>query len=100
MTSEERQKRYAALAHAVQTGVAFVMGKEIAGNGSTSPKHLRVGVNMAMVEHAALATLLTQKGIITDDEYGDALIAELEREVERYTQEVRDLYGTDNITLG
>lgn len=96
MTKEEREKKYTELAHAVQTGVAFVMEKD---GDEVKPKHLRVGINMAMVEHAALASLLIKKGIITDDEYGEALIAELESEVERYTQHVRDLYGADNIVL-
>lgn len=97
MTLEEKRQRYEALAHAMQTGVAYVMEKE---PSETAPKHLRVGVNAAMVEHAALANLLVRKGVITEDEYVDSLIEELEREVERYTQHVRDLYGASNITLG
>lgn len=95
--NEEKRQRYEALVHAMQTGVAYVQAKD-ASDGT--PKHLRVGINSAMVEHAALVDLLIQKNVITDEEYVDALIAGMEREVERYQQEVRQLYGSDSITLG
>lgn len=97
MNIEEKRERYKELLHAMQTGVAYVQAKDPIDG---SPKHLRVGINAAMIEHAALANLLIRKGIITDEEYVDGIIAELEREVERYTQQVRDLYGSDSITLG
>lgn len=97
MTIEEKRRRYQEIAHAMQTGVAYVMEKD---PSAASPKHLRVGVNMAMIEHSVLTNLLIQKGIITEDEYWDEVIKTLEREVEMYTQQVRKLYGTDKITLG
>lgn len=82
------REEYDALAHAIQTGVAMEMelgGGAGGGIGSaTSPKHLRVGVNMAMCDHAALVRLLVAKGLFTEEEYFDEIVNELHREVVRY----------------
>src|SRR5687767_13839287 len=55
MNLEEKRAKYLKLCHAMQTGVAFKMEKD---NKDTTPKHLRVGINAAMVDHAALTNLL------------------------------------------
>ena len=65
MTIKENVAAYEAAAHAMQTGVAFLMER---GDKATEPKHLRVGINSAMVEHAALVRLLISKGVITDED--------------------------------
>lgn len=96
MTLEEKRERYAALCHAMQTGVAYKMEKDVS---DTTPKHLRVGINSALVQDSALALLLMKKGIITEDEYFDAVNEAMEREVKSYQEELRHLYGVD-ITLG
>lgn len=98
MTSEEFGEKYTRLAHAVQTGIAQMMGADGADCKETQPKHLRVGINMSMCEHAALAKLLIEKKIITENEYYSAIIAELEREVRRYEQTLCKRYGVP-ITL-
>ena len=49
------QDRYVKAAHAMQSGVAVCMER---GTAETTPKHLRVGVNSAMVNDAAIARLL------------------------------------------
>lgn len=67
--------------HAIQSGVAWRMGIDRA---ETDGKHLRVGVNVAMVEHGALALLLIRKGIITELEYLEAVAEGLEAEKARY----------------
>lgn len=90
MTLEEKKAKYKSLCHAMQTGVAFVMEKDPSG---TSPKHLRVGINSAMVEHGALVSLMVKKGLITEDEYYDSLIEFMEREVQRYRDELEAIYG-------
>lgn len=95
MTDENKNARYRALAHAIQSGVAMEMNYD---KTSTTPKHLRVGVNMAMVEHAALADLLMRKGLITEAEYSDALIQGLEREVAAYEKRLSEMLGA-HITL-
>ena len=96
MNLEEKRERYASLCHAMQTGVAYKMAKDA---NETATKHLRVGVNSALVQDSALALLLMKKGIITEDEYFDAVNEAMEREVKGYEEELSRLYGT-SITLG
>ena len=74
-------ERYENALHAMQSGVAYEMGL---GATDTSPKHLRVGVNSAMVNDAAVATLLIEKGFFTLEEYQKAVADAMEREVVRY----------------
>ncbi len=50
----------------------------------TTTKSLRVGVNGAMVDSRALATLLIDKGIITEVEYFTALAVAAEQELQGY----------------
>lgn len=90
MTLEEKKTKYIALCHAMQTGVAYMMQKD---PSDTTPKHLRVGVNSAMVEHGALVSLMVKKGLITEDEYYDSLIEFMEREVQMYQRELESIYG-------
>ena len=92
---EAAKARYKAAAHAMQTGVAFTMDSN---PSETSPKHLRVGVNSAMVEHGALVHLLMQKGIITEVEYLESLADFMEKERDSYVKMLKDR-GYDNITL-
>jgi len=88
MTSfEEKKERYKQLMHAMQTGVAATMPLE-GDLGETSPKHLRVGVNSARCETSALVNLLIAKGITTQEEFLDYLIAVLENEVESYEKKL------------
>ncbi len=95
MTLDEKRERYLALCHAMQTGVAYEMERH---PQPTQPKHLRVGVNTAMVEHAALVDLLIRKGLLTRDEYFDMLLVAMEREVHLYEQRLAQEYGA-KITL-
>ena len=90
------QDRYTAAAHAMQSGVATEMGINPA---PTEPKHLRVGVNSALVDSSALAELLISKGVITEDEYLEAIAAAMEREARTYEQRLSDHFGK-TITLG
>lgn len=91
---EETKKladEYKALCHAMQTGVAFTMEKEPA---ETAPKHLRTGVNSALVDSSALACLLMKKGIITEREYYEALRDGMAAEVEAYEKRLKALHGS------
>jgi len=67
--------------HAMQSGVAYEMNKDLK---ITDPKHLRVGINSAMVNDAALVRLLIKKGLFTLEEYEEELRLEACREVDRY----------------
>lgn len=91
-TVEQKRQRYLALSHAMQTGVAHEMNFPERGD-PTTPKHLRVGVNMAMVEHGALVQLLIARGLFTEAEYYDALNAAMEREVALYESRLSEMMG-------
>ena len=69
------------LLHAIQTGVAF---EQANGSRDGEPKHLRVGVNNALVEIAAIARLLMDKGIVSQEEVFRYIIGGLSEELNRY----------------
>ena len=81
MSREEDMRRHALASHAMQAGVAL---EQTRGSKNGSPKMLRVGVNVALRDHASLVSLLIAKGVITDDEYCAAVADGMEREVEAY----------------
>jgi hypothetical protein len=83
--NDAEAERYMRAAHAMQSGVA---AKMTVAPSDTTPKHLRVGVNSAMVEHAGLAKLLVDKGVITEAEYFEAIISAMEDEVVLYEREL------------
>lgn len=87
------RERYLAAAHAMQSGVAAEMADSERA-AATSPKHLRVGVNTAMVDHASIVTLLVEKGILTWDEVHKALADGMEREVAAYEERLSAARGT------
>lgn len=72
--TEEQQRRYEAAAHAVQAGTKM---------GETSAMDCRIGLNIQMAEFAAFGELLMAKGLITEEEYCEAMITGLEREKAR-----------------
>jgi hypothetical protein len=81
--------RYRALAHAMQSGVEFYQDKT-----DQTPKHLRVGVNMALVDSSALAMVLMRKGLLTPAELIESLISKLEQEVAQYEAKINAQHGT------
>lgn len=91
MTNQDVE-RYTAAAHGMQSGVAMTMNYD---PGETEPKHLRVGVNSAMVGQQALATLLIDKGYFTEDEYHAAIADAMESERDKYQAELSERLGTD-----
>lgn len=97
---DDLHRRIAAAAHAVQAGVAMEMNDDPPSNSASpvSPKMLRTGVNMAMVEHGALARLLIAKGVITDAEYMEALAEGMEAEQRMYEERLSVRFGA-KITL-
>jgi hypothetical protein len=88
MTDEER---YRQALHAMQSGVQFEMSTT--HKSPTEPKHLRVGVNTALVQHTAIVKLLLDKGVITMEEYWKTLADEMEAEVARYQERARQWSG-------
>lgn len=75
------EERYLNALHAMQSGVAYKMEFDPA---DTQPKHLRVGINSALVNSSALVNLLIKKGIITHEEYFKELADLMEEEVKNY----------------
>lgn len=99
-------QRMNAAQHKIQSAMAFDMERKLQGKMNELPdikqfmKHLRVGVNSAMAEHAGLAKLLIDKGVITSAEYMDAMVDALEEEAERCEVLVRRVYGLpDTVTF-
>lgn len=75
------RERYFKAAHAMQSGVAVQMHTH---PDTTSPKHLRVGINTAMSDNAGLASLLIAKGVFTLEEYIHAIANQMEFEQQIY----------------
>lgn len=90
---EQLAERYRAAVHGMQSGVAALNSDEC------SPKHLRVGVNAAMVEHGALVELLIQKGLITRLEFMRSLVKFMEAEKADYEKKLSQKFGAD-VRLG
>jgi hypothetical protein len=88
--------RYQNAAHAMQSGVAAKMDID---SSETTPKHLRVGVNSAMVDMGALVKLLIAKNVFTYEEYVTAVADSMEREKAVYEHWLREHFGHDGITL-
>ena len=97
----ELQNRYAAAAHAMQSATALQIERLGERGAAADPKHLRVGVNSAMVDGGAMAELLVKKGLITDLEYLEAITLGMEREAQIRGQETRTKLGLpDSVTFG
>ncbi len=90
------ERTYIQASHAMQSGVATMMGLD---PRETNPKHLRVGINVALRDHASLFELLIKKGIITEEEYRKAITAGMNKEVEDYENKLSVMAGR-KIRLG
>lgn len=88
--TNEFQKKYVKLAHAMQTGIASCIA--VGWTGATQ-KHLRVGIDTSKSDHGALVKLLLEKGVITEEEYGRALLEGLENEVKGFERLFEQLTG-------
>jgi protein tyrosine/serine phosphatase len=93
--AEEATERYLRAIHAMQTGVAYMQEYD---QSEKDIKHIRVGVNSALVSGAALAQLLIEKGVITREEYHTAQADAMEEEVARYEKMLEEKLGV-KITL-
>lgn len=105
MTNNER---YSNALHAVQTGVAVELQREVTAVTAGNPnhlsnsdllrmvKHLRTGNNARAVDHCALVRLLIKKGLFTLEEYGQECADEMANEADRYRER---LNLAPNVTL-
>lgn len=98
MTDDEKEKaawqRHRDASHAMQSGVAYEMNIP-ACHGATTPKHLRTGVNAALVDNGSLVDLLVRKGFITSLEVAEAMAAGMEAEVKRYEARIAEHVGAE-----
>jgi len=93
------EERYLRALHALQSGVAFEMNYTDT-QSATQPKHLRVGVNNALVQHSALVKLLVEKDLFTQEEYWKAVADAMEDEVKFYEERARTRLGNPNVSFG
>jgi hypothetical protein len=96
MTLQEDRSRYERAMHGVQSGVAAKMAYD---DKDTSPKHLRTGVNSAMVQHSGLVLLLMRKGVIGEGEYWAAMADAAEQERALYERWLSERTGA-SVHLG
>lgn len=78
----------------MQTGVAFDQQRK-----PETPKDSRVGINIALVDHGSLARLLVAKGVFTEEEYFEALVEGMRREVDRYTDIITSSFGAGRVPI-
>lgn len=90
---EKLTARYYDAAHKIQTAIAF----DPDSSGST-PKHLRVGVDLSKSDMAGLARLLIEKKLFTHEEYLQAITESAEQEAETRAADLMAKYGI-NVTL-
>ena len=67
--------------HGVQSATKY---EHNFGSESGSSKHLRVGINMAKSDHGGLVRLLIVKGVITAEEYLEAIRLGANEELARH----------------
>jgi hypothetical protein len=82
--------------HGVQAGAALEIAQANAGLPDAllrALKHLRVGIDSAMVNDAAMARLLVKRGIITGEAYIEEIRLEANRELDRYEARLSEAYG-------
>lgn len=96
-TIDELKQEYFALCHAMQSGVSMKINYD---RSDTTPKHLKVGINSAMVETGALAALLMAKGVFTEQEYYQTLVQSMQNEFMLYKDFLSQALGNANIELG
>jgi hypothetical protein len=87
---EVANARYLAAAHAVQSGIAFLMQRN---PRLGEAKHLRVGIDTMKVEQGGLAALLIAKGVFTEVEYYEAMADAMEREKAMDEAQLSKMYG-------
>lgn len=98
MNAQEFQRENVRLGHAIQSAVAFQMS--LPNYHATQLKHVRTGLDTTKAEHGALARLLMKKGVITEEEYFDAMVEGYEMELQFQTDHARRLSGITNLSFG
>lgn len=86
---EEKKALYLRMMHGLQSSIAALMSFDLALG---EKKHLRVGVDSALIQSSALARLLIEKDLITEEEFWDStlivLAEDLTKNRERFAKEM------------
>ena len=86
-------------ARRMQCGVEYTMRD----SKECEPKHLRVGVNTALADRGSLVRLLMKKGVISEDEYLEAIADGMKLEADAYENRVQQKFSPNwetDIRLG
>lgn len=90
-------EQHVRLQYAMQSAIATY---ESAGDTKAmTPKVMRVGINTALADHAALAELLIEKGVFTRIEYLRSIVKFMEKEAEDAAERARQATGNPNLTF-
>lgn len=82
------RERYERAAHRVQTTIAFQPHRPL-----DPYKDLRTGIDLSKADMSGLAQLLISKGVITLDEYIEAIATSAEKEAEMKEHDLSVRYG-------
>jgi hypothetical protein len=87
----EHKVRFETAMHAVMTGVGYAIVKD---PKHRDPKQNRTGLNSALLGQGAIAKLLIDKGVFTEEEYWNELANFAEAEKKTYEDLLSELFGT------
>lgn len=82
---------YREAVHALERGIKIEV--EQLDSKETSVKQLRLELVIERVKHDALVGLLIRKNLITEEEYRQMMVAEMNREVRRYERDIEQKAG-------
>jgi len=100
--TEEQREKILELVHSMQTGVQFEIAHEEGtveidfgpSSSASNRKHLRVGVNNALVEIGALRNTLIKCGVFEEHIFWSTYIEALEEEVKGYEKKLSEFMGS------
>lgn len=91
------RERYLAAGHRLQSALKLEMeALSAAGrlqSSQFSPKHMRVGIDLRAADALGLCRLLITKGVITADEYLEAMAEAAEHEAQTQIERIRAELG-------
>ena len=86
-------RTYEEAAHAVQSGIAFLISSKGENEAGADAKHLRTGLDMRAADAAGLVHLLIRKGVFTLEEYVEAVRISANEEANSYEKQVSKAMG-------
>jgi hypothetical protein len=84
------KRNYEQALRAMQAGVEMELTAE---PSRAAPQPLQVQINAGKCDITALVTLLIEKGVITEEEYGKAVTVQMNIEADGYEERLSERYG-------